>query len=97
MAKELAEIPQKFTLSTKKIGEIDLDRIDVDLGIRECWNSLPGKIKSEKTVNYTGVKNSVKTALNYYHGLKVIELGPNSFQFTIPMEKDREKIFNGGP
>nr|XP_027124002.1 uncharacterized protein LOC113740657 [Coffea arabica] len=46
---------------------------------------------SEKEVGSTLID------LGYPKGLKVAELGPNVFQFTIPDLKDKERILEGGP
>ncbi|CDP21665.1 unnamed protein product [Coffea canephora] len=97
MAEDLAEILGKFALSSKELGGADLDRAEINLGVKECQLSLIGKIKGEKIVNYTGVKSFVTAAWSYPKDLRVVELGPNSFQFFIPGEQERERILGGGP
>ena len=79
------------------MGSTLLDLGDLDEGITECQGSVIGKIRGEKIVNVTGVKNFVTVAWSYPKGLKVAELGPNVFQFTIPDSKDKERIVEGGP
>ncbi|XP_027098956.1 uncharacterized protein [Coffea arabica] len=97
MAKELVEIMQNFTLSSKGRGSTYLDLGDVDDGIMDCQDSLIGKIKGEKIANFTGVKKFVTVAWSYPKGLEVIELWPNLFQFTIPDAQDKERIWLRGP
>ncbi|XP_027157908.1 uncharacterized protein LOC113759531 [Coffea eugenioides] len=97
MEEELVEVLQKFALSEKEVGSTLLDLGDLDEGITECQGSVIGKIRGEKIVNFTGVKNFVTVAWSYPKGLKVAELGPNVFQFTIPDSKDKERIVEGGP
>ena len=74
-----------------------MDLGDVDVGIAECQNNLIGKVMGEKVANYTGIKNFVTTAWGFPKDMKVVELGPNLFQFIIPSLEAREKIVNGGP
>lgn len=97
MAEDLAEILGKFALSSKELGGACLDREEVNLGVTECQSSLFGKFKGEKIVNYTGVKSFATAAWGYPKDLKVVELGPNFFQFLIHGEQERERILEGGP
>ncbi|XP_027157976.1 uncharacterized protein LOC113759597 [Coffea eugenioides] len=97
MEEELVEVLQKFALSEKEVGSTLLDLGDLDEGIIECQGSIIGKIRGEKIANFTGVKNFATLAWSYPKGLRVAELGPNVFQFTIPDAKERERILEGGP
>ncbi|XP_071906083.1 uncharacterized protein [Coffea arabica] len=97
MAEDLAEILGKFALSSKELGGACLDREEVNLGVKECQLSLFGKFKGENIVNYMGVKSFVTAAWGYPKDLKVVELGPNFFQFLIHGEQERERILGGGP
>ena len=97
MAEELADILQSFELSSKELQITDVGRDELAISIRECQCSLIGKVVGEKIANYTGAKNFVTTAWSYPRGLKIAELGPNTFQFILPGENDRERVMNGGP
>lgn len=94
MPEDLVEIIQKFSLSNKELEGAILDEEDVDTGIMECQLSLIGRIKGAKVANYTGVKNFVTMAWSYPRSLKVAELGPNLFQFTIPDRQEMERILS---
>ena len=74
----------------------DLDRTEINLGVKECQLSLLGKFKGEKIVNYTGVKSFVTSTWSYPKDLKVVELCPNFFQFFIRGEQEKERIVEGG-
>ena len=92
MAEEITEILQRFDLSTKERGETEIDLGDVGPSVKECKESLVGKVMGEKIINYVGVRNFVTVAWGYPKGLRVVEVGVNTFQFFIPSEKDRERI-----
>ena len=96
MEEELAEVLQKFALSEKQVRSTFLDLGNLDEGITECQGSIIGKIRGEKIVNFTGVKNFVTVAWSYLKGLKIAELGPTIFQFIIPDSKDKERIIEEG-
>lgn len=70
MAEELTDIMQKFALSSKEIGGTKLDISDVDEGILECQESIIGRVKGEKIVNFTGVKNFITIVWSYPKNLK---------------------------
>ena len=57
MAEEIAEILQKFVLSTKELGGTEIDLGDIGQSVKECEESLVGKIKGEKIINFVRVKN----------------------------------------
>nr|XP_027123791.1 uncharacterized protein LOC113740376 [Coffea arabica] len=97
MAEEIADILQRFVLSIKERGETELDLGDVGPSVKECKESLVGKIMGEKIINFVGVKIFVTLAWGYPKGLRVVEVGVNTFQFLLPSEKDRERISKGGP
>ena len=97
MAEEITEILQRFVLSTKERGETELDLGDVAPSVKECKESLVGKIMDEKIINFVGMKNFVTLAWGFPNGLRVVEVGVNTFQFLIPSEKDKERICKGGP
>ena len=46
--KELSKIMQKLALSSKEIGDANLDLGNVNLGLRECQTSLVGRVMGEK-------------------------------------------------
>lgn len=50
-----------------------------------------------KDGNFVGVKNFVNSTWGYPRNHRIIELGPNLFQFYIPNTDDREGILGGGP
>ena len=62
MAEEIAEILQRFDLSTKERGETELDFGDVGSSVKECKDCLVGKIMGEKIINFVDVKNFVTLA-----------------------------------
>ncbi|XP_027178169.1 uncharacterized protein LOC113777336 [Coffea eugenioides] len=97
MAEEITEILQKFALSTKELGGTELELGDVSPSVKECEESLVGKIKGEKVINFVGVKNFVTLAWGYPKGLRVVEVGVNTFQFFMANVKDRERICTRGP
>ncbi|XP_027103144.1 uncharacterized protein [Coffea arabica] len=97
MAEELADAIRKFDLSDKELEGTDLGVGEIDIGIQECQLSLVGRIKGEKVANFVGVKNFVTTAWGYPRNLRIIELGPNLFQFYVPNREDRDRIVGGGP
>ena len=59
MAEEIANIMQRFALSSKDLSGLNLEDEDVDKGIKECQTSLIGEVVREKIVNYVGVKHIV--------------------------------------
>ena len=65
MAEEIAGILKKFVLSTKELGGTEIDLGDVGPSVKECEESLVGKIKREKIINFVGVKNFVTLAWGY--------------------------------
>ena len=97
MAEDLVDVLQKFVLSNKEMGSTLLDLGDLDEGITECQGSIIGRIRGEKIANFTGVKNFATLAWSYPKGMKVAELGPHVFQFTIPDPKDKGRILESGP
>ncbi|XP_027071971.1 uncharacterized protein [Coffea arabica] len=97
MADDLADIMQNFDLSSAELQATSLGSEEIVGGISECKISLTGKVMGEKFSKYTGVKNFVIIAWSYPRELRVVELGPNKFQFIIPDERDRERTLNGGP
>lgn len=97
IAEDLTEIMRRFDLGDKELEGPNLDLGDIDTGVKECKGSLVGKFKGEKIVNYVGVKNFVNTAWGYPRALRIIELGPNMFQFYIQSGEDRDRILEGGP
>ena len=78
------------------MGGTEIDRGDVGPSVKECEESLVGKIKGEKIINFVGVKNFVTLAWGYPKGLKVVEVGVNTFQFFIPSDTDSDRISKGG-
>ena len=62
IAEELAEILESFELSNKERGETELDLGDVGTSVKECKESLVGKVMGEKIINFVGVKNFVTLA-----------------------------------
>ncbi|XP_027158430.1 uncharacterized protein LOC113760055 [Coffea eugenioides] len=97
MAEKLEDAIRKFALSDKELESTDLGGEELDGGIQECQLSLVGRIKGEKVVNFVGVKNFVNSAWGYPRNLRIIELGPNIFQFYVPNKEDRDRIVGGGP
>ena len=97
MAEKLEDAIRKFALSDKELESTDLGGEELDGGIQECQLSLVGRIKGEKVVNFVGVKNFVNSAWGYPRNLRIIELGPNLFQFYVPSREDRDWIVGGGP
>ncbi|XP_071928123.1 uncharacterized protein [Coffea arabica] len=95
MAEELADTIRKFAFSDKELEGTDLGGEEIDIGIQECQLSLVGRIKGEKVANFVGVKNFVTTAWGYPRNLRIIELGPNMFQFYVPNREDRDRIVGG--
>ena len=90
MAGDLAEIMQNFDLLSVELQATSLGTEEIVGGLSECKVSLIGKVMGEKVSNYTGVKNFVTVAWSYPRELRVVELGPNMFQFIIPAERDGE-------
>ncbi|KAL3512841.1 hypothetical protein ACH5RR_025558 [Cinchona calisaya] len=69
MVEELVDVFQKFDLSEKENGNIDLEMMDNSMSLEECKLSLVGIVKSDKVVNYTGVKNFATQDNNISKGL----------------------------
>ncbi|XP_027182097.1 uncharacterized protein LOC113780497 [Coffea eugenioides] len=97
MEADLSEMMQKFSLAGNELSGAMLDLGDLESGVRECKDSIIGRIMGEKIASFTGVKNFVTIAWEYPKNLAVLELGPNLFQFNIPNPEDRERIVEGGP
>ena len=62
MAEELEEVLKKFALSGLEQNGTWIELDDIDAGVSECSNSIIGKIRGEKMVNFTGVKNFITAA-----------------------------------
>ncbi|KAL3522340.1 hypothetical protein ACH5RR_015174 [Cinchona calisaya] len=58
MAEELAEILQKFELSSKEIDGIAIDLKDLQEGVEDCKGSLLGKERRDKISSFIGSKTS---------------------------------------
>ncbi|XP_071909688.1 uncharacterized protein [Coffea arabica] len=97
MAEELTEILQKFALTSKEMDGAEIDFGDVGASVKECGESLVGRIKGEKVINFVGMKIFVTLAWGYPKCLRVLERGVNLFQFFIPKKDHRERILSGGP
>ncbi|XP_027169532.1 uncharacterized protein LOC113774320 [Coffea eugenioides] len=97
MESDLSDMMQKFSLAGNELSGATLDLGDLESGVRECKDSIIGRIMSEKVASFTGVKGFATVAWGYPKNLGVVELGPNLFQFNIPNHEDRERILEGGP
>lgn len=48
-------------------------------------------------INVSGIRNFAKQNWGYPENLRMLELGPNLFQFIFGKEGDRERVLKGGP
>ena len=90
MKVDLAEMIEKFSLVRNELSGAILDMGDLKSGIRECKDSLIGRVMGEKVVNFTDVKNFVTAAYGYPKNLTILEIGPNLFQFKSPTQRIRK-------
>lgn len=96
MAEELAEVLQRFKLSSKEAeGVVVTDDAFEKEG--ECRLSLIGKVIGEKAANFTGIRNFVNFMWNHPKNLKVVELGVNLFQFSFGLQEDVDRVMQGCP
>lgn len=88
---------KKFVLSAKEKSHIVINEEDLDKGLKECHQSIIGKIVGEKKANFVGVRNYVQSNWGGTSMIKVAEIGTNFFQFTFEDQEEKLKILNGGP
>lgn len=57
MEMDLNEMMQKFLLVGNKLSGATLDLGDLESGVRECKDSIIGRVMGEKIASFTRVKN----------------------------------------
>ncbi|XP_071901081.1 uncharacterized protein [Coffea arabica] len=97
MEGDLSGLLWKFTLEGNELSGATLEVEDLHNGVRACEGSLIGRVIAEKVIYFTGIKSFVAMAWGYPRNMTVLELGPNLFQFNIPISDEMERIVNGGP
>lgn len=83
-------------LSKFKLGDLEdegivLERKDVKGCHEEGSRSLFGKIWGSKKVNYTGLKQTFSKLWCPAGDLRVVELGPNFFQFIFSLQAEKDR------
>ncbi|KAL3511205.1 hypothetical protein ACH5RR_030606 [Cinchona calisaya] len=97
MVEELGEILQRFSLFAEELSGTDLHQGELQKGIVACQESLIGKIIGDKQANFVGVKNFATQVWGFPVNFSVIELGPNTFQFTFGLQSDMMRVLNNRP
>lgn len=86
-----------FSLSAREKTGVELDVVDISVGLDEAERSLIGRIFGEKKANLVGIRNTM-TKLWKNRGLKkVVALDQNVYQFVFKEEADREGVMKGRP
>ncbi|KAL3530133.1 hypothetical protein ACH5RR_009455 [Cinchona calisaya] len=96
MAEDLVEIFEKFELSGKEIGGLELGEGNAKDSVPICRRSLIRRIMGERMA-IVGVKNFCSIRWGYPKKLEIIELGVSIFQFTFGNQMDLERVLNTGP
>ena len=86
---------KKFSPTDVEQNGIHLEDLGVVSGREECGLSLLGKVYGEKMVNITGIRSFACNIWKYPTNLKIVELGPNLFQFTFQSKQDMAMVMEG--
>lgn len=82
-----------FKLGEKEEGGVVLDGGEFRSRLADCERSLIGKIWGSRSVNFSGLKNTL-SHLWYQKGeLKVVELGHNFYQFILDLQEEKKIEF----
>ncbi|KAL3522064.1 hypothetical protein ACH5RR_014898 [Cinchona calisaya] len=92
MAEELTDVMGKFKLSAEEDLVINLYNEEVEKGVQACKTSLLGKIFCDKTVSFSGIKSFTNTMRKTTRNFKIVELGPNLFQFNFPNKQEMDRV-----
>ena len=57
MEADLSDMMQKFSLAGNELTGATLDLGDLESGVRECKDSIIGRVMGEKIASFTRVKN----------------------------------------
>lgn len=87
----------KFRLVEKEEVGIVLDGRDVRECREECERSLVGRILGSKPANFSGLKNTFSKLWSQMGDLRVVELGPNFYQFIFTSQEERERVLQKRP
>lgn len=88
---------KKFSLSQIECQGLELEGVDVQVGIEEGNRSLIGRVFGEKKANFMGVKSTMLKLWQHRGLIRVVSSGPNTFQFIFAKFVDREDIMQGRP
>lgn len=88
MAEKLNEVIERFTLSSKKLKELEIILEDMSQDIKECSKSLIGKVVGDIKENFNQMRKFVDSSWGSIKKLKIAEIGHNLFQFSFEMELD---------
>lgn len=97
MADEVLESFSRFKLISTEEEGIAIGKEDMRKCEEECGQSLLGKIWGNKQANFTGLKNTLSLLWNHEGEMKMVELGPNFFQFIFASQKEKDNIFQKRP
>lgn len=97
MAEDLIVGMEMFALSSNELNESEIVLEDMSQGIRECSRSLIGKAVGNKKTNYDGMRKFGESSWGCIRKLKIVEIGPNMFQFSFEIESEMERVLNSGP
>ncbi|KAL3510126.1 hypothetical protein ACH5RR_029527 [Cinchona calisaya] len=97
MDEDVVQKFQGFILNSWEQSGVVLDSSDTFDGRIECVMSLLGRVYTHKIANFNGLKAAMQIAWNFPVGYRVVELGPNSFQFFFSDKKGINKILSRRP
>lgn len=97
MDSDLVNRFSKFMLKGKENEGVELVTNDISQCQQDCERSLLCQIWGTKSVNFTGLKNTLGQLWCQTGELRVIELGSNSYQFVFSNQGEKEKVLMRQP
>lgn len=88
---------ERFKLSTRKKGKVELCLGDIQRSREICENSLVGKIFGDNVVNFTGLKKTMTKLWCRERRLKVTELNHKIYQFVFSCAEERRRVLEKRP
>lgn len=94
---EVVKRLEKFKLSEKEGGEIELSAVDIKRSAEACERSLVGRIYGGNGVNFTGLKQTMTKLWCAEGELKMVEIKNKTYQFFFSNEEERIRVLEKRP
>ncbi|GER32678.1 RNA-directed DNA polymerase [Striga asiatica] len=91
----LMEKMRKFKLSDKEENGLQIEEEDFALALKDCKQSLIGKVYGDKKINFSGLKATLRNIWVTQKQFSMRNIGTNLFQFIFQTVEDKLKVLHG--